>query len=415
MKYAEVKNEADAYMINDTYINYRLTWVQNANALYGDPSGIHIDVSETGERVCTLPYLDYANHKSFLWPESESQPIVPVDILGGNEPPYPFFRFYPHYYVGSPFIFPIVGEHYGGACVRPTIWLEYGPRHLLKEKNTGIVAHPMYAIASAMPNIVYTFTQYTAQGVSSTQWPIRYFVNLWQRSASVTLPVYKDSVFSGWDVGYTDMEQVEPYPAWPGTGLKSTFKVVDNEKFKYWTFEQEARLSTMVFAYGLENSSEISDRGEMIVKNATGKTIFNNRYDYMRILRYIPSINALAIDGKNLYNAPKRFSFPGRKIAVVALHPYCCMTGSPPGADRGVVFNTGFWFPDPSTVEFTTCATLCGSIFTDEAYQTPAPSIIKMAELLNVMILDVTGCTPGWRYEAETGQPWARFLDESTG
>ena len=417
MKYAELKNEAGSYLIDDTYTNWRLISMQSTGTSLrtANVSGIHIEMNANNERVCTYPYLDYANGHSYIWPSTSTAPPAGYaarsdEDINETAAGVVFWTFNPHYYIGTPFIFPTQGTGlgHGTMCVRPTIWLENGPRRLSIAQNSGLSVPHMFAIASAMPNIVYTFTQYRID--TDPRYKFRYFVNLWQRAASVNLPVYQNARFSGQNVGYSELEQVAPYPAWERTNLKSVFKVKDNEKFQHWTFEQEARFSTMVFTYGIDDDKNIADKGEMIVKNERGEIIFNNRYDSMRILKYLPSINTLTINGNDLGNSPKRFSFPGRKIAVVALQPYCCVTSSPPGADRGYIFNTGFWFPDPSTVEFTTCATLNGTLFNEDAYRTPQPSIIKMAELLNIMILDVTGCTPFWRYETKFGDPPINML-----
>lgn len=393
MKYAEIRNHEGSQMIDDTYENFRLSWTQSASMPIPGVTGVHIDVNEKGERICTYPYLDHANRYSFLWKGGNTLP--PRWFCAESEClPRAFTPFRPGYYIGSPFQDLQVSEGYGNLVVRPTIALLQGPEVMWRSKVSGIQVPHIMALASAMPNIVYTFTQYAKQGFH-VRWPIQYRINLWQRAASVELPIYERGTFSGNNVGYTELELVAPYIA-PQTSIKCYFKTKDNEKFRYWTFEQEAKLSTMIFAYGLEDSKIEDDRGEMVIKNERGETIFNNRYDYMRILKYFSSINALRLEGDNLRNAPKRFSFPGRRIAVVALHPYCCIANKRKGRE-GFIFNTGFWFPDPSTVEFTSCASMVGNNF--EGYYSAHPNFVKMAELINVMILDVTGCTPGWRYE----------------
>ena len=138
--------------------------------------------------------------------------------------------------------------------------------------------------------------------------------------------------------------------------------------------------------------------------NERGEVVFNNRYDYMRILDYFPSVNALSFDGAGIYNSPKRHSYPGRKIAVVALSQNACYAAGVGGDER--LYNTGFWFPNPSTVEFTTCVTPFVRAQETEQYPGLSQDFASLASLLGVMILDVTGCTPGWKYEAETGKPF---------
>lgn len=394
MKYAELKNVIGSHIIDDTYENFRLSWVQSARRYPVSVSGLHIEINDKGERVCTMPYLDHANKKMSIWPKGQQWPSMYASALDECRPRH-FRNFIPRYYIGSPFAGLRVSEGFGGMVVRPTIVFFEGPQYIPRSKASGILLPHIVAIASAMPNIVYSLTQCanTANPAVGSDFPINYRVNLWQRAASVALPIYNNGTFSGNDVGYTEIEHVPPYQG--EVFGASEFRVKDNEKFKHWTFEQEAKLSTMLFAYGLEDSKIEDDRGEMIVKNERGESIFNNRYDYMRILKYLPSVNTLALEGNSLRNAPKRFSFPGRRIAVVASHPYCCVANGKGG--YGYVFNTGFWFPDPSTVEFTSCASFLR--FNPSGYDYVHPSFVKMAELINVMILDVTGCTPGWRYE----------------
>ena len=397
MKYAELKSTSGSHMIDDTYENFRLSWVQTARRSPVSVSGVHIEINDKGERVCTMPYLDHANGKTSIWPSGQPWPTMHAYAMSECRP-HNFWDFKPRYYIGSPFAGLRVSEGFGGMVVRPMIGFFEGPRYIRKSKNGILVPH-IVALASSMPNIVYTLMQ-CSNGINpriDTNFPINYRVNLWQRASSVELPIYTRGTFSGNDVGYTEIERVSPYQAEVfGTSI---LKTKDNEKFNHWTFEQEAKLSTMLFAYGLEDSKIEDVRGEMIIKNEQGETIFNNRYDYMRILKYFPSINTLVLDGESLRNSPKRFSFPGRKIAVVALHPYCCVANGKGG--HGYVFNTGFWFPDPSTVEFTSCASLLEG--NPDGYNSVHPNFVKMAELINVMILDVTGCTPGWSFEITQG------------
>ena len=400
MKYAELKNTAGSHLIDDTYENLRLIWTQSTLDRPNPISGIHVEVNDQGERICTLPYLDYANNRTFLWEKDASVPLIRGGYHPEVHPPEPFRMLAPRYYIGSPFEGFQSPVGYGTFLARPTIALLGRFRRFTRSNASGQIIPPIFALASAMPNTIYTFTQYARKkDFYLMEYPCKQYINLWQRAASVTLPIYDRGTFSGTDVGYTELERVAPYPS--SMGFNCYFKAKDNEKFQHWTFKQEAQFSTMVYIYGLDESEVKRDRGELIVKNDRGETIFNNRYDYMRILKYLPSINALALNGDNLYNAPKRFSFPGRKIAVAALHPYCCIANRRKG-ERGYIFNTGFWFPDPSTVEFTSCASLIGTNF--EGFYTAHQNFVNMAELVNVMILDVTGCTPGWRLETQYGE-----------
>ena len=144
------------------------------------------------------------------------------------------------------------------------------------------------------------------------------------------------------------------------------------------------------------------------MRNERGEVIFNNRYDYMRMLAYFHNVNALSLDGAGVHNVPKRFSFPGRRIAVSALSQNACFAYAEGG--KQYLYNTGFWFPDTSTVEFTTCVSQFMPGGENERYpDILSQEMVNLAALLNVMILDVTGCTPGWMQEAETGRP---FLEE---
>ena len=411
MNYAEIRNNAGSQMIDDTYENFRLSWAQpfiSRDMGSGMVTGVHVEVNEKGERVCTYPYLDIANGVSWIWP-SGAFPQGGPRFEAWKTMSATLRTFGASYYIGSPFIGIQTTEGVGHDLVRPTLLLFGGETSISRSLKSGIMISRIMAIASAMPNIIYTFTQFATKKNFElfNPFPFQYRINLWQRAASVELPIYERGTFAGNDVGYTELERVAPYIA-PYTSITCRFKTKDNEKFKHWTFEQEARFSTMLFVYGLEDSTIKSDYGEMIIKNERGEIIFNNRYDYMRILKYFPSINTLKLEGKNLRNRPQRFSFPGRKIAVAALHPYACIANTRKGRPS-YMFNTGFWFPDPSTVEFTSCASMIESNF--DGYYSANQSCVNMAELINVMILDVTGCSPGWRAEVESRGKWTGFSE----
>lgn len=411
MNYAEIRNDAGSLMVDDTYENFRLTWVQSAAALeIGQQlaTGVHVEIDKQGNRICTYPYLDIADGVSWIWSNRYGRLPRTFRFEDFGSTPGTIIPFGIAYYIGSPFLGWAMSDGYGHAVVRPTLKLAGGAISIMRSKRSGMMVSHIIAVASAMPNIIYTFTQFaTEKNFRLARFPFQYRINLWQRAASVELPIYEHGNFAGSNVGYTELELVREYMA-PGTDIKSHFKTKDNEKFKHWSFEQEARFATMLFFYGLEDSSIKNDYGEMIIKNERGETIFNNRYDYMRILKYIPSINALRLDGGNLRNAPQRFTFPGKKIAVVALQPYSCIANTRKGRPS-YIFNTGFWFPDPSTVEFTSCASMIESNF--DGYYSADQSCVNMAELINVMILDVTGCTPGWRTEINSKGKYTGFAE----
>lgn len=237
-----------------------------------------------------------------------------------------------------------------------------------------------------MPNIVYTFVTVSSWGKKKT------LINFWQRRSSLSQSLFYGKTFQGNNVGYTEFENRKPK---------------DNGNFKAETFQEEAETAPILYAYGLRDSKIALQKGEMIVRNEHGEVIFNNRYDYMRMLAYFHSVNALSLDGAGLRNSPKRFSFPGRRIAVCSLSQNACFAYAEGG--KQYLYNTGFWFPDTSTVEFTTCVSQFNPGGTVEIYPDLSQEMVNLAALLNVMILDVTGCTPGWMQEAETGRP---FLEE---
>lgn len=237
-----------------------------------------------------------------------------------------------------------------------------------------------------MPNIVYTFASVSNRERKA------HLINFWQRKNSLSQSLFYGKTFQGNNVGYTEFENGVPK---------------NNGNFKAETFQEEAETAPILYAYGLKDSKIAFQKGEMIVRNERGEVVFNNRYDYMRMLVYFHNINALSLDGAGLHNTPKRFSFPGRRIAVSSLSQNACFAYAEGG--KQYLYNTGFWFPDPSTVEFTTCVSQLAPEGAFERYPDLSQEMVNLAALLNVMILDVTGCTPGWMQEAETGRP---FLEE---
>lgn len=73
MRYAEIRNANGSHVIDDQYQNYRLDWVPNVK-VQRCLTGMHVEKNEAGERVCTFPYYDYANGKSYAWPQGGNYP-----------------------------------------------------------------------------------------------------------------------------------------------------------------------------------------------------------------------------------------------------------------------------------------------------------------------------------------------------
>ena len=386
LRYAEIKNDADSYMIDDTYHNYRLNWmpsVKEQRCL----TGLHVEHNSHGERVCTFPYYDYANGKTYVWRQGEFYPNPWCSKQTPNKVSWKS----PTTYFGRPRDLWTTGTFYGfaGSGIQSMLAFEAPYLHarfsISKEKEVPY----LFALGAAMPNNIYTFSTIFNWSAQKTN---VHLINFWQRKTSLAQSLVYGMSFRGDNVGYTEFENYIPK---------------NNENFQVITFTEEAETAPILYAYGLKNSKIALQKGEMIVQNERGEVIFNNRYDYMRVLKYFHSINALSFDGAGIYNSPKRFSFPGRRIAVAALSQNACYAC---GADRKeYLYNTGFWFPDPSTVEFTTCVSLLDRAADVTRYPDLSQSMVNLASLLNVMILDVTGCTPGWKEEAETGRP---FLEE---
>ena len=401
MQYAEIRNANGSYIIGDTYQNYRLSTIPMVK-MQRCLTGLHVEKNAAGERVCTFPYYDYANGKTYPWPQGGKypnpwcQPGVPNKVRSVASFANVKTKF------DRPRDLWTTGAFYGyaGHGVQSMLALESPTWQKRFTIGSGATVPYIFALGAAMPNIVYTFTtisNYQTQRVKV------HTINCWQRTKSLSQPLANGGTFTGSDVGYTAFTQVHWIP--DNVSGDSMYKPVDNANFTAKAFQEEMETAPILYAYGLEDSRISLDKGEMVVMNERGEVIFNNRYDYMRVLAYYPSINALSFRGNSLYNSPQRFSFPGRKIAVVALSQNACFAY---GAGRAEwLYNTGFWFPDTSTVEFTTCVTphIRGGSDTDR-YPDLSEDFASLASLLGVMILDVTGATPGWKQEAETGQPF---------
>lgn len=386
MRYAEIRNSAGSYIIDDTYHNYRLNWMPDVKS-QRCLTGLGIERNDKGVRVCTFPYYDYVNGKTYLWRQGERfpNPWCRKDAPnkdGLNSPK--------TYLCGS--AIDILGSSsfhgFAGKGRHSMLMLEASYLHARFAIAKDVEVPYIFALGAAMPNIVYTFA-----GVSS--WRRKaILINFWQRRNSLSQSLVYGNTFQGNNIGYTEFENAVPK---------------NNGNFQMESFQEEAETAPILFAYGLKDSKIALQKGEMVVRNERGEVVFNNRYDYMRILNYFHNINALSLDGAGLHNAPKRFSFPGRRIAVSALSQNACFAYAEGG--KQYLYNTGFWFPDPSTVEFTTCVSLFGGEPPAGGVRYPdlSQEMVNLASLLNVMILDVTGCTPGWIQEAETGRP---FLEE---
>ena len=387
LQYVELRNDAGSQIIDDTYQNYRLYYMLPVTTQRCF-TGLHVDIAPDGRRVCTFPYYDYVNGKSYTWERGDLYPnpwcskgVQNKDSLYSPEFKCDYQGLYvTNWNVDSPI------RH----RLQPALVLD--KRAL---RSTFLVGKEhkvpcLVALGSAMPNIVYNVSVDIF-----TEAPERiraYIINLWQRAPSLTQQLYNMS-FQGDNVGYTDFNGKNPK---------------NNENFKAGSFREEAETAPVIYSFGLADSEITLEKGEMIVRNERNTVIFNNRYDYMRILDYFPSINALLLSGGQLYNSPKRFSYPGRKIAVVSLsQSVCYVCGTYP---KRYTYCTGFWFPNPSTVEFTTCISEVGS-HGEESVPLVNQDNVDLASLLNVMILDVTGCTPGWKYEAETGRPYLKEVE----
>jgi len=381
-----IRNSAGSYIIDDTYHNYRLNWMPDVKS-QRCLTGLGIERNVKGARVCTFPYYDYVNGKTYLWRQGERfpNPWCRKDAPnkdGLNSPK--------TYLCGS--AIDILGSSsfhgFAGRGRHSILMLEAPYLHARFAIAKGVEVPYIFALGAAMPNIVYTFA-----GVSS--WRRKaILINFWQRRNSLSQSLVYGNTFQGNNIGYTEFENAVPK---------------NNGNFQMESFQEEAETAPILFAYGLKDSKIALQKGEMVVRNERGEVVFNNRYDYMRILNYFHNINALSLDGAGLHNAPKRFSFPGRRIAVSALSQNACFAYAEGG--KAYLYNTGFWFPDPSTVEFTTCVSLFGGEPPAGGVRYPdlSQEMVNLASLLNVMILDVTGCTPGWIQEAETGRP---FLEE---
>ena len=386
MQYVAIRNSAGSYIIDDTYHNYRLNWMPDVKS-QRCLTGLGIERNVKGARVCTFPYYDYVNGKTYLWRQGERFPNPwcrkDAPNKDGLDSP-------KTYLCGS--AIDILGSSsfhgFAGRGRHSILMLEAPYLHARFAIAKGVEVPYIFALGAAMPNIVYTFA-----GVSS--WRRKaILINFWQRRNSLSQSLVYGNTFQGNNIGYTEFENAVPK---------------NNGNFQMESFQEEAETAPILFAYGLKDSKIALQKGEMVVRNERGEVVFNNRYDYMRILNYFHNINALSLDGAGLHNAPKRFSFPGRRIAVSALSQNACFAYAEGG--KAYLYNTGFWFPDPSTVEFTTCVSLFGGEPPAGGVRYPdlSQEMVNLASLLNVMILDVTGCTPGWIQEAETGRP---FLEE---
>ena len=385
MRYAEIRNNAGSYIIDDTYHNYRLNWmpsVKQQRCL----TGLHVERNTTGERICTFPYYDYVNGKNYRWRQGERYPNPWCRKDAPNkehfESPDTYLCDRPIDLLGSS------GFHgFAGRGRHSILKLEAPYLHARFAIAKDVEVPYIFALGAAMPNIVYTFACVRHEAGKA------HVINFWQRRNSLSQSLVYGKIFQGNNVGYTEFENRVPK---------------NNGNFKAETFQEEAETAPILYAYGLKDSKIALQKGEMIVRNERGEVIFNNRYDYMRMLAYFHNVNALSLDGAGVHNVPKRFSFPGRRIAVSALSQNACFAYAEGG--KQYLYNTGFWFPDASTVEFTTCISQFMPGGENERYpDILSQEMVNLAALLNVMILDVTGCTLGWMQEAETGRP---FLEE---
>nr|DAJ71767.1 MAG TPA: hypothetical protein [Caudoviricetes sp.] len=400
MRYAEIKNANGSYVIDDQYQNYRLCTIPMVK-IQRCLTGLHVEKNEAGERVCTFPYYDYANGKTYAWPQGGKYPnpwcpsgapnklrstISPASVRTFFDRPADLWT-------------TVAFNGYAGKGIQSMLVFEslrWQTRFAISPNET---VPYIFALGAAMPNVVYTFTTLYDP---TRQRTMRNTINCWQRKSSLSQSLQNGKSFHGNNVGYTEFDHVGYYP--DDVSGASQYKPREGENFTAESYLEEMETAPILYAFGLEDSHIALDKGEMVIKNERGEVVFNNRYDYMRILDYFPSVNALSYDGGGLYNSPKRYSYPGRKIAVVALSQNACYAA---GADRSEwLYNTGFWFPDPSTVEFTTCITPFVRAGITDIYPDLSQDFASLASLLGVMILDVTGCTPGWKQEAQTGKPF---------
>ena len=398
MQYAEIRNANGSYIIDDTYQNYRLSTIAIMKA-QRCLMGLHVEKNAAGERVCTFPYYDYANGKTYPWPQGDKypnpwcQPSVPNKVRSlSNRVRTIFDRPRDRWTKGAFY-------GYVGHGIQSMLALESTTWQKRFTISSGATVPHIFALGAAMPNIVYTFTTIFNQ---LTQKTTVHTINCWQRAKALSQPLANGGTFTGSNVGYTEFIEMRWVP--DSVSDMSFYKPIDSGNFTAEGFQEEMETAPIFYAYGLDNAKLSLDKGEMVVKNERGEVVFNNRYDYMRILAYHPSINTLSFRGNSLYNSPQRFSFPGRKIAVAALQQNACFAYGAGGAEW--LYNTGFWFPDPSTVEFTTCVTPHVRGADTDRYPDLSDGFASLASLLGVMILDVTGATPGWKQEAETGQPF---------
>ena len=73
MRYAEIRNANGAHVIDDQYQNYRLSTIPLVK-MQRCLTGLHIEKNESGDRICTFPYYDYANGKAYAWPQDGKYP-----------------------------------------------------------------------------------------------------------------------------------------------------------------------------------------------------------------------------------------------------------------------------------------------------------------------------------------------------
>ena len=400
MRYAEIRNANGAHVIDDQYQNYRLSTIPLVK-MQRCLTGLHIEKNESGDRICTFPYYDYANGKAYAWPQDGKypnpwcSPSTPNKVRGKVNVGAVRTHF------DRPRDLWTTGRFYGyaGHGVQSMLVLNsprWHPRFSISPTDT---VPYIFALGAAMPNIVYTFAtlfDYLSQTTTA------HFVSCWQRKVSLSQSLVDGKSFRGDNVGYTEFDQGQYYP--DNISGASGYRPRAGENFTAESYLEEMETAPILYAYGLEDSHIGLDKGEFVIKNERGEVVFNNRYDYMRILDYFPSVNALSFDRSGIYNSPKRYHYPGRKIAVVALSQNACYAAGV-GRDEWL-YNTGFWFPDPSTVEFTTCVTPFVRGGNPDQYPGLSQEFASLASLLGVMILDVTGCTPGWKQEAQTGKPF---------
>lgn len=412
MKYVEFVNAHGSQMIDDTYANYRLLCTLALNRMRHhnmrpSVSGAHVAIDGSGQKVYTYPYLDYLNGKVYTSPDGYLADVPSAtSLLLDSTLQEPII----HKYIGSPYLWrakyaPSPGDYVAQAYARILI------RRLIIPMGGDRFDETMrpcwVAIGSSMPNVVYSFNQFAAsKDTIGREIPYVRILSMWQLADSISISLCNGaSTFNGSNVGYTEFDRTttQKDASWEyRIGLKPR----DNANFTAMSFTDTVELAPTLFVYGLAPhtivsghptqvtwTESIAEKGELVIRRADGRVVFNNRYDYMRVLQYLPDVNALVMDGKNLRNAPLRLTFPGRKIAVVSVAPYAypVLTGSgkPP-----VAFSTGFYLPDPSTVEFTTCITSPAGY--NYSMGTVNEYGVKMAALKNVMILNVTGCDPWW-------------------